>query len=81
MNNRGKRKKMRINYHFKNSFVFSFNNFHLSSSTQCVRSYRPSLPDRIITNLNETKIALCDTKTDGGGWVIIQVRFLFFKFI
>ncbi|XP_059179595.1 angiopoietin-1-like [Physella acuta] len=38
----------------------------------CVRSYRPSLPDRIITNLNETKIALCDTKTDGGGWVIIQ---------
>ncbi|XP_059175191.1 uncharacterized protein LOC131955189 [Physella acuta] len=49
----------------------------LKSMKQCVRNNNSSLPGHIIVKLYEGQMALCDTKTDGGGWIVVQAHNVF----
>lgn len=40
---------------------------------KCTKTLNQSLPDNIIIIVFDNKTTLCDTKTDRGGWIIIQV--------
>ncbi|XP_059142272.1 angiopoietin-related protein 7-like [Physella acuta] len=46
----------------------------VGTKEMCKRNYNTSLPNRYSILLNETKLTLCDTKTDLGGWILIQRR-------
>ncbi|XP_059175168.1 angiopoietin-related protein 7-like isoform X2 [Physella acuta] len=50
------------------------NPMNLKLTKQCVRNDDLSLPEQMAFKLDQRKLALCDTKTDGGGWIIIQRR-------
>ncbi|XP_059142266.1 fibroleukin-like [Physella acuta] len=41
---------------------------------QCVRNLDPRLPERMMVLIDGKKFVLCDTKTDAGGWIVIQRR-------
>ncbi|XP_059175165.1 angiopoietin-related protein 7-like isoform X2 [Physella acuta] len=58
------------------SFIDEYykNPMNLKLTKQCVRNDNSSLPEQVAFKLDERKLALCDTKTDGGGWIIIQRR-------
>ncbi|XP_059147206.1 uncharacterized protein LOC131934952 [Physella acuta] len=40
---------------------------------QCTKNFNSQWPSRQIVQLDVSKLTLCDTKTDYGGWILIQV--------
>ncbi|XP_059175169.1 tenascin-R-like [Physella acuta] len=50
------------------------NPMNLKLTKQCVRNDDSSLPEQMAFKLDKRKLVLCDTKTDGGGWIIVQRR-------
>ncbi|XP_059167557.1 angiopoietin-related protein 7-like [Physella acuta] len=43
---------------------------------QCKKNNNTNVPERTLLKLDKDKLTLCDTKSDGGGWIIIQRRVL-----
>ncbi|XP_059147210.1 uncharacterized protein LOC131934955 [Physella acuta] len=64
-------KDKRLNMNEENTEKEQNTNSLIWTKKMCKRTRNFNLTSRQLVQLNQSKLTLCDTKTDGGGWILI----------